>query len=152
MLTKSSIGSKEKYIPPYATVCSGSSNQGSLEISLKHKTPSKIRILVTGVGGGGIGSQILKALRMSKNDYCIVGADVTPISKGLMEVDRPYLLPRGTDPTYIDQLMTVCKQEDINVLFPGSDPELFVISKHRDRILSANIFLPIQPESVIDIL
>jgi carbamoyl-phosphate synthase large subunit len=35
-------------------------------------------------------------------------------------------------------------------VIPGSEPELRVLSDHRDRILDAGLFLPINPRSVID--
>lgn len=38
----------------------------------------KTRILVTGIGGGGNGEQVLKALRLAKDsDYTIIGTDIT---------------------------------------------------------------------------
>lgn len=111
----------------------------------------RIRIMVTGVGGGGIGAQILKALRMSDKNYFILGGDMTPVSKGLMEVDLPFILPRGNEPQYIDQLLDICQREGAQVLLPGSEPELLAISEHRAKITDQGIFLPIQPKPVIDI-
>lgn len=110
-----------------------------------------MNVLVTGVGGGGHGEQILKALRLSSLNYTIVGADMSPISKGLMNVDIPYLLPPANDPSYIDKLIQLCNKYDIKAVFHGSEPELKVMSKYRDQITSAGIFLPINPTEVIDI-
>jgi len=111
----------------------------------------KINIMITGVGGGGHGEQILKALRMASTPYEIVGGDMSPLSKGLFEVDHPYLLPPANDPRYVDALLTLCKKHDIKALFHGSEPELKVMSRERKVFKDNGIFLPINPQSVIDI-
>ncbi len=41
-----------------------------------------VPVLLTGVGGGGHGEQILKALRLGKLKYRVVGTDVSEISAG----------------------------------------------------------------------
>jgi len=112
----------------------------------------KLTVMVTGVAGGGVGEQIIKALRLSEINYRIVGTDITPYSKGLMEVDAPYLLPPASDPSYIDKLLALCRAEKVQAIFPGSEPELSIISRVRKLFSEGeNIFLPINPEIVIDI-
>lgn len=110
-----------------------------------------IVIMVTGLGGGGHGEQILKALRMSDISYQIVGGDMSPFSKGLMDVDYPYILPAASDPAYIDALLYLCKKHDVRALFHGSEPELKMMSKYRHKFIDEGIFLPINPQAVIDI-
>lgn len=110
----------------------------------------RITVLVTGVGGGGHGEQILKALRLAATPYRIVGADMSPISKGLADVDVPYLLPPANHPEYLDALLALCAEERVEALFHGSEPELKVMSAARERIEAAGIFLPINPRHVID--
>lgn len=110
-----------------------------------------LTVLVTGVGGGGHGEQILKALRLSDQKYNIIGADMSPISKGLAEVDQPYILPPASHPDYIKKLLTLCKKHDVKALFHGSEPELKVMAANREEIEAAGIFLPINPTGVIDV-
>ncbi|MCD4742023.1 MAG: ATP-grasp domain-containing protein [Desulfobacteraceae bacterium] len=111
----------------------------------------RISVLVTGVGGGGVGQQIIKSLKLSKSNYEIIGTDIFPISKGLMEVDYPYTVPRATEKNYIDCLTAIIKKHQVKVLFPGSEPELKVISEQREKISSMGIYLPINPNHVIKI-
>jgi carbamoyl-phosphate synthase large subunit len=111
----------------------------------------RVSVMVTGIGGGGHGEQILKALRFARTDYEIVGADMSAHSKGLEEVDHPYLLPPASDRSYISCLLKICKKHNVQAVFHGSEPELKVMSKERDRIVGAGIFLPINPADVIDI-
>ncbi len=111
----------------------------------------QLSILITGVGGGGHGEQILKAIKMSSLKCRLIGADMSPFSKGLQEVEIPYLLPPASDPNYIHKLIDLCKNEKIDVLFHGSEPELKVMSDNRDILEGLGIFLPINPKHVIDI-
>ena len=115
-----------------------------------HNIDNKLTVMVTGIGGGGNGEQILKALRLT-NRYKIIGGDMSPMSKGLMETDASYLLPPATDDCYIDSVLAVCKKEKVKALFYGSEPELKAMSMHRDKIRNAGIFLPINPKKVIEI-
>ncbi len=111
----------------------------------------KITVLVTGVGGGSVGEQVVKALRQAGPKYRIVGTDVTPVSKALYEVDYPYLVPRATDRRYVETLLRLCRRHAVKALFPGSDPELGRISRARKRFLAEGLLLPINPRRVIDI-
>jgi len=108
-----------------------------------------LTVCVTGVGGGGNGEQLLKALRLADTPYRVVGTDMSPLSAGLNMVDIPVLLPPATDPTYIDALLETCRKHEVRTLLPGSEPELCVISEHRDAIMSQGIFLPLNPPDVI---
>jgi carbamoyl-phosphate synthase large subunit len=109
----------------------------------------KLNVLVTGVGGGGHGEQILKALRLSNNAYHIIGGDMSPLSKGLVEVDEGFILPPANDDSYIDVLIRLCKVHNVSALFHGSEPELIVMDMNRDKITNEGIFLPINPSKVI---
>ncbi len=111
----------------------------------------QIRVMVTGVGGGGNGEQLIKALRLSEKDYFLIGADITPISKGLYQVDSKTILPPASDPNYIEQLIKVCKLNQADALFTGSEPELKAVAAVQDQIRAEGIFLPMNPKSVIDL-
>jgi carbamoyl-phosphate synthase large subunit len=107
-------------------------------------------VMVTGVGGGGIGEQIMKALRCSDIQYEIVGGDMSPDSFGLMNVDYPYLLPPASDDQYITTVLAIVKKHGVRAVYPGSEPELKVFSKKRTLFSDEGVFLPINPETVID--
>jgi carbamoyl-phosphate synthase large subunit len=117
----------------------------------KKMTENRIPVMVTGIGGGGLGEQILKALRLSTLNYTIIGGDMSAASKGLAEVDIGYILPAANDPDYIPTVLAVCRKHKIEALFAGSEPELKVMSRERKTITDAGVFLPINPQQVIDI-
>jgi carbamoyl-phosphate synthase large subunit len=113
-------------------------------------TGNKIPILITGVGGSGIGSQVLKAVRMSSLSLVVIGTDTTTVSTGAKEVDIFFTLPFASDPTYTDSVLKICKEQNIRIIFPGSEPELMVFSKNRQIFIDAGIIVPINTEAVID--
>ncbi|MBQ6505531.1 MAG: ATP-grasp domain-containing protein [Flexilinea sp.] len=110
----------------------------------------RIRVMVTGVGGGGNGEQLVKALKMSDKNYYLIGADITHISKGLFLADKRRIMPPASDPNYIETLLQVCKEEGVQALFTGSEPELKKISAVQDEVRAAGIFLPMNTEEVIE--
>ncbi len=111
----------------------------------------EISVMVTGVGGGGVGEQILKSLKMSVNDYYIIGGDMQKNSRGFKLVDVPYLLPGARDPKYIPTILGLCKKHNVKVLFYGSEPELKVFSENRTVFEKEGIVLPLNPKEVIDL-
>ncbi len=112
---------------------------------------SSINVLVTGVGGGSFGEQILKALRLAKTKYHLVAADVSRHSTGFEMADTSCILPFANNESYLSSLVAACRAHSIDVLFPGSENELRLVSKHRQLFLDAGIFLPINSDELIEI-
>ncbi len=108
-------------------------------------------VMVTAIGGGGHGEQILKALRLAGADrYWIVGGDASANCPQFDLVHQPVVLPRASHPEYMDALLAVCRRFEVRALFHGCEPELMMFSRHREKIAAAGIFLPINPPDVID--
>lgn len=108
-----------------------------------------VPVLVTGVGGGGVGEQIVKALRLGEADYMIVGTDVHERSLGFGSVDRAHVVPAARESGYIDALITLCEQYQIRAIFPGSEPELVAIAEATARFVDLGVVLPVSPLEVI---
>ena len=115
------------------------------------RSGNRINVLVTGVGGGGHGEQVLKALRLAQTPYLIIGTDMSPTSIGLYEVDKSYVVPPARDDTYIPRLLDICQKEDIRVLITGSEPELLRVSEDRSKFEKRKILLLINASNVIKI-
>ena len=109
-------------------------------------------VMVTAIGGGGHGEQILKALQMVKaGRYRIVGADMNPNCPQFALTDERIVLPPAATPDYIDRLLEACSRFSVQVLFHGCEPELRVFSQNRARIESAGILLPINSAETIEL-
>jgi len=111
-----------------------------------------IRVLVTAMGGGGHGEQILKALRTAeKGRYWIAGADANPACPQFDMVDQRAVLPLANSPAYMDELFALISRYRIQALFHGCEPELRLFAKHRQEIEALGVFLPVNPTPVIDL-
>lgn len=115
-------------------------------------TDDRLPILITAIGGGGHGEQILKAICLAEmGRYFVVGADAQPNCPQSGLVDEFITLPRADHPNYMDDLLSVCNQYEIKALFHGCEPELKLFSAERKRIEEQGIFLPINPANLIDV-
>jgi len=98
------------------------------------------RILVTGAGGSA-GINLIESLRESKMPLYIVGADINRWHLELPRVDHAYLVPRATEPDYVEVINRIIKAEKVDFVHPQPDIEVEVISEHRED-LEAMTFLP----------
>jgi carbamoyl-phosphate synthase large subunit len=107
--------------------------------------------LVTGIGGGGHGEQILKALKLGSIKYLIVGADANAQCANRHEVDHFAVLPLARDPTYLDHVVLLAQRFSCRALFHGSEAEMMVFSHAREVLSGKGIYVPVNPPSVMDI-
>lgn len=109
-----------------------------------------INVLVTAIGGGGHGDQILKALRLAQpGSYKIFGADANPHCPQSSLVDKFVTLPLARDPDYMTDLLRTCKELGAQALFHGCEPELLLFAANRKAIQDAGVFLPINDPRLI---
>ncbi len=91
-------------------------------------------LLVTGVGDT-VGQAILKAARMSAISCRVLGSDRDKFAVGFGWVDDAFVLPHcyNTE-AYLSALCTVCREENVDLIFPGSEKELELLAAHADAI------------------
>ncbi len=110
-----------------------------------------LTVLITAIGGGGHGEQILKAFKNAlATSYRLIGADASSHCPQFALVDSGLVLPKANEPEYIDAVLEVCQKFQVDAVFHGCEPELRRMSKERERFTAAGIFLPINPASVIN--
>jgi carbamoylphosphate synthase large subunit len=97
-----------------------------------------VNILVTAVGGG-VGQAILRALKKSSLHYKVVGTDINPWAAGLYCCDQGYLVPAAGHESYGAKILEICAEERVNVVIPGSDPELPWLAELAPKLLEAGI-------------
>jgi carbamoyl-phosphate synthase large subunit len=114
-------------------------------------SPEKTGILVTGVGGGSVGHQILHALLLLGDKYDITVVDADAYSFGLYQTLRRYVVPLASSPDYIPAILKVIQQHKINVLMPGTEPELKVLAARRKEIEDTGCLVMANPVSVINL-
>jgi len=89
-----------------------------------------INTLITGTGGG-VGQSIFKALKLSKLSLKIFTTDMHPMGVGLYRGDKGFLVPAAQDPAFTEQIIRICNDNKIDIIFVGSDPELPVFAEQK---------------------
>lgn len=98
------------------------------------------RILVTGAGGPA-GINFITSLRIAPEKTFLVGTEANKYFIHLATTDKKYVVPRATEPNYIDTLNEIIRKEKIEFFHAQPDTEVEIISENRER-LEANVFLP----------
>lgn len=94
-----------------------------------------VTVLVTGAGAG-VGQSIIKALKLSAIKTRIIAVDSDHRAAGLYRADAAYFVPRCDHPGYVARIISICNQENVDLLFPGTDVELPVLAAQRAAIES----------------
>lgn len=112
---------------------------------------TKFPVLVTGIGGGGHGEQTLKALKLGKLEYFIVGADANYQCANRHAVDQFEILPHARHSNYLAEVISLAKRFKCRAIFHGSEPEMMVLSHARERFFNEGIYVSVNPPSVMSI-
>lgn len=69
--------------------------------------------------------------------YRVVAVDADPASSGLFRADAGYTVPMADDDRYINRLGEIAEREDVDIIIPGSDPEVSAIANVKRRLSEA---------------
>jgi len=61
----------------------------------------------------------------------VIVTDMNPYAPAIFEADRYYLVPRITDPDYINIILDICSKENITGVLSLIDPELSLLAKNK---------------------
>jgi carbamoyl-phosphate synthase large subunit len=98
-------------------------------------------VLVTGVGSI-VGQGIIKSLKLSglshdpQVKYRIIAADMSAQAAGLYRCDKGILVPPALSPIYVESIIKICKEHNIDAIYIGTDNELLPIANAKERIES----------------
>ncbi|MBA4392207.1 MAG: hypothetical protein C0407_01510 [Desulfobacca sp.] len=108
-------------------------------------------VLITGVGGRSVGHQILHALRLLGDKYRLVAVDADSFSFGLYQVDNRYLVPKAQDTDYIPAILEIINRESIDILLPGTEPEVRVLVQYLSSLDEQGCRLISNPPEVVSL-
>lgn len=91
----------------------------------------KIKVLMTGAGAPG-GPGIFKALQQEPSLKVYV-ADINPKASGILLSEDSFLINRADDEDFIDHILKLCIDNQIDVLFPLVTRELFKLANNKER-------------------
>jgi carbamoyl-phosphate synthase large subunit len=92
------------------------------------------------------------SFRNRKIGLKLVGTDLAPTQSPAAQVlDKIYPVPAWNDPSYLDSLLQICAQEEVNLLIPLYEPEFNLLNAHREDFKAAGTTLLLSNQNVIDI-
>ncbi len=96
-----------------------------------------ITILTTGAGSPGAAG-IFRALRTGARgegrNLKIITCDMDSDAYGFHLADGYHVIPAGTEPNFINNIIEICRKEKPDLLFSWVDPELLPIAENREFI------------------
>lgn len=72
-------------------------------------------------------------------DGRVVCTDCSPYAPALYEADAHYIVPRITEPGYLDVIYGICRKERIAGVLSLIDPELSLIAAHREQFAALGV-------------
>ena len=74
----------------------------------------------------------------------LVGTDLQSTAPALQFCDRQYVVPRITDPTYVDTILSICRDNNIKAVTTLIDPEIEILAANSDRFKEIGV-IPLCP-------
>lgn len=97
-------------------------------------------ILITGAGGSAA-ANFIDALHQSKAQHNTVGVDVVPYHLVMFPSSHKYIVPKVSDPGYIDSLNRIIDRHEIDLVHPQPDGEVAFLATNRD-LIRTKLLLP----------
>ncbi|OUQ46527.1 carbamoyl phosphate synthase [Drancourtella sp. An12] len=63
----------------------------------------------------------------------VIATDMSRLAPALYEADAFYIVPRMTEPGYIEKILEICRTEKIQGVLSLIDPELSLLAENKDR-------------------
>ncbi len=111
-----------------------------------------MNVLLTSIGRrGALLQQFKRAAAALSPGSRIVGCDMNPRSVGYQLAHVGALVPRVTDPGYVDRLLEICNQHAIQLVVPLIDTELPILAEALPRFREHGVTAVVSAPSVIAI-
>lgn len=62
----------------------------------------------------------------------VITTDMSVLAPAIYEADAHYIVPRMTDPEYLDVILDICRKENVSGVLSLIDPELSLLAAHED--------------------
>lgn len=88
----------------------------------------------------GTRNKIVQYFRSSsQGEGYVVAADCSRHAPALYDADKHYIVPRMTDPAYLDHIFDICRKEHISGVLSLIDPELSLLAAHAEAFLDIGV-------------
>ena len=113
---------------------------------------NKKTVLITSVGGG-LSFALIESLKQSpRYDYRILGTDTSEnvIAKNICDVFS--LMPHGNSTIYSESILQLCIEQNVDLVFPCSDPEALALSRDQEIFNGNGIVLACNKYDILNII
>ena len=86
-----------------------------------------------------------------KNQGYVIAADSDELAPALYEADKSYIVPRIDDESYLDTILSICKENNIKAVLSLIDPELSIISKYKQKFLDIDVLPIVSDHDVVEL-
>lgn len=90
-------------------------------------------ILITGIGGN-VGQGILRNIKALHYDLRVIGCNIDLVSAGNHLCEKVYKVPYAYDAGYIDSILHICQEENVDLIIPSTDFEALYLSQQISRL------------------
>lgn len=97
-----------------------------------------IKVFIT-CAGGGVAQSVIDSLRQSNRNYYVITNDLSGPNYGFLGADEIVELPRIDAAPYVDYLIEKCIELSVDIVIPGSDLELLLLSQSKDKFSKSGI-------------
>ncbi|MFA6243587.1 MAG: ATP-grasp domain-containing protein [Candidatus Hydrogenedentales bacterium] len=110
----------------------------------------RINVLVAGVGGASLGTEIIKCLKLKSELYNIFVCDISPLAYGLFEegVAKAFL---SDEKDYWGSIERICTEAGIQVIVPGGEQPMRLLNPHLRELAAKGIVLASNGQEVVDV-
>lgn len=74
----------------------------------------------------------------------VIATDCSELAPALYEADKHFIVPRMDADGYLDEILSICKQNNVKAVLSLIDPELSLLAKHKQAFLDVGT-IPIVP-------
>lgn len=112
-------------------------------------TLKKIRVLIAGIGGASLGTEILKSLLLNEERYEVFGCDVSALAFGHYQhgFQKTFLIEHYN---YIESIVEICINNHINCIVPGGEEPLKLLASSVNVLFQKGIYLASNSPSIIE--
>lgn len=105
------------------------------------------RVLIAGIGGASLGTEIFKSLRHS-GEYEIYGCDISELAYGLYEDGFQHSVKVDVG-DYISDVADICDSYKIDIIIPGADEAMTLLATATDLWREKGIHLAMNDPEVV---
>ena len=108
----------------------------------------KTRVMIAGIGGASLGTEILKSLLLTDN-YELYGCDISPMAYGLYDegFTKTFLVKRED---YASEIMNLCARMEISCLIPGGEEPNILLAPMQTNLLRKGIHFITNAANVVE--